>query len=65
MLIPPWIIDDLEDEQRDEERPVLRLPLEDARPSEPPTRQIEDDPSDRRGVMIVDISPASDCVIRF
>jgi hypothetical protein len=63
MLIPPWLIDELEEERRrdDGQRPSLELPLEEARDRAPPTSQR----SENRGVMIVDISPADGDVIRL
>jgi len=63
MLIPPWIIDELEEERRreDEQRPSMELPLEEAREREPSAPQR----TENRGVMIVDISPADPTVIRL
>lgn len=63
MLIPPWIIDELEEERRreDEQRPSLELPLEEAREREPPAPHR----TENRGVMIVDISPVDPTVIRL
>lgn len=63
MLIPPWMIDELEEERRrdDEQRPSMELPLEEARDSEPPPPKR----SENRGVMIIDISPNDMTTIRL
>lgn len=57
MLIPPWIIDELEEERRrdEERRPALELPLEEALEPEPASTPKGSD----RGVVILDISPTA------
>jgi hypothetical protein len=58
MLTPPWIIEEVEKNERARERERLRIevPYEEAQPvpSEP------DDVPVRRGVRVLDISPASE-----
>lgn len=57
MMIPPWMIEEMEEEQRrrERERDSLRLPLEEeARRNEEESDGPADDP---RGVAILDISP--------
>lgn len=55
-MLPPWIIEQIrkrEDEsRRDNERPALRLPLEEPPPLMPEPRIEEDE---ERGVVIIDL----------
>lgn len=58
-MLPPFIIEQIrkreeEVHRREEERPAIRLPLEDQPPLMPePSREIDDD--DDRGVVIIDL----------
>ncbi len=56
-MIPPWIIEQIrkreEDSQREDERPALRLPLEEPYPPMMPDRR--NDEEEERGVVIIDL----------
>lgn len=58
-MLPPFIIEQIrkreeEIRRREEERPAIRLPLDDRPPLMPePNREIDED--DERGVVIIDL----------
>jgi hypothetical protein len=60
-MLPPFIIEQIrkreEEKRRDDERPALRIPLDDVPPLMPEPHTDEDD---SRGVVVIDLCAPSD-----
>lgn len=56
-MLPPWIIEQIrkreEDSQRDDDRPALRIPIDEPYPPMMPEPQHDED--ENRGVVIIDL----------
>jgi hypothetical protein len=64
-MIPPWMIEELEEEERrkESERETLRLPVSEIARNDDEGRSQEE--PQERGVSILDISPSSECVLKI
>lgn len=65
-MIPPWMIEELEEEERrkESEREVLRLPVSEIARNDDDEGRKQEEPQER-GVSILDISPSSECVLKI